>query len=384
MVSPLRCQAFPVIVSGTEVLRFYDTPGFQNSKRALAWFREQDKRQPPGTDLLALFRETHVGDPNFSHECELFWPVAEKDAGILYVVDGSARITENYLAEMEMLRMTGRPRIALINHKDQRKNHTAAWEIELGKFFNQTRRFNAHRATHHDRIALLRALQHMDGRKGWHDGFEEAIDAFERRWDKRRVEAVATIVRMVGDCLGHVEKANYRHDAELPALKDRLDRKYRQNVGRMERGAHEKLLEIYAHPVELEELEALRADLFHETVWQTLGLPLRELVWAATASGAMTGLGIDALLGGHSLGAGAVIGGALGGGGALLAGKQIGRVTFNIPWASRLPAWARPQGQLGGQQVQASCTNVDFVFVLLDRALLLFVALVSRAAGRAG
>lgn len=75
----ILCQAFPVMIDGTEVLRLYDTPGFQNAIRALAWFRERAKSLPAGANLLELFRETHRHDPNFTHECELFRPVAEED-----------------------------------------------------------------------------------------------------------------------------------------------------------------------------------------------------------------------------------------------------------------------------------------------------------------
>ena len=114
----VRFQRIPVAVEGQEILRFYDTPGFQNSIRALAWLREQETCQPPGADLLALFLKVHAGNPKFASECELFRPVAEEDAGILYVVDGSAPITKDYRAEMEILWMTRRPRMALINCKD--------------------------------------------------------------------------------------------------------------------------------------------------------------------------------------------------------------------------------------------------------------------------
>ena len=377
-----RCEAFPIKIDGREVLRLYDTPGFQNSVRALAWFREQSKISPPGTDLLTLFRRTHAANPHFANECELFRPIVEENAGILYVVDGSSPIGANYRAEMEMLWLSGRPRMALINHKDADDDYTAAWETELGKFFNLKRRFNAHRATQRDRLDLLRALQQIDSRPEWKAGFEVAVTAFEQRWVQRRLDATRTMVRMAGDCLGYVEKANYEFEAEVPGIKRRLEVDYQKNVVGIERRAHERLLTIYAHPVVLEELAGLDVGLFHEATWQTLGLTRDQLVWAATAAGATAGIAIDALAGGHTLFAGTAIGGLIGGAGAFFGGKRLGEVTFDLPGAGRLPMWLTPRGKLGGQQLQASCRNVDFIFVLLDRALLLYAALVNRAHAR--
>ncbi len=378
----VNCEAFPIRIDGREVLRLYDTPGFQNSVRALAWFREQAKALPPGTDLLTLFRLTHAGDPNFVNECELFRPIVEENAGVLYVVDGSSPISQNYRAEMEMLWLSGRPRMALINHKDADDDYTAAWETELGKFFNLKRRFNAHRATQHDRLDLLRALQQIDSRPEWKAGFETAIAAFEQRWVQRRLDAVTAIVRMTGDCLGYVERANYEHEAEVPGLKVRLGTDYEKNVAAIERRAHERLLDIYSHPVTFETLDGLEVGLFHEATWQTLGLTRDQLVWAATAAGATAGLAIDALSGGHTLFVGTTVGGLLGGAGAFFGGKRLGEVTFELPGSGGPLGRLFPRGKLGGQQLQASCRNVDFVFVLLDRALLLYAALVNRAHAR--
>ena len=378
----VNCEAFPIRIDGREVLRLYDTPGFQNSVRALAWFREQARALPPGTDLLTLFRKSHAGDPNFSNECELFRPIAEENAGVLYVVDGSSPIGQNYRAEMEMLWLSGRPRMALINHKDDDDDYTAAWETELGKFFNLKRRFNAHRATQHDRLDLLRALQQIDSRPEWKAGFETAIAAFEQRWVQRRLDAVTTVVRMAGDCLGYVEKANYEHEAEVPGLKVRLGVDYEKNVAAIERRAHERLLGIYSHPVALETLDGLEVGLFHEAAWQTLGLTRDQLVWAATVAGAIAGSTIDVLSGGHTLLLGAGIGGLIGGGGAFFGGKRLGEVTISLPGKHGLLGRLLPRGKLGGQQLQASCRSVDFIFVLLDRALLLYAALVNRAHAR--
>ena len=188
-----------------------------------------------------------------------------------------------------------------------------------------------------------------------------------------------TITQMLDNCLSYVAKANYRDDAELPVVKARLERKYWQRVGRLERRTHEHLLEIYAHPVKLEELEHLHLDLDNETTWQTFGMTRWQLVTAGTAAGATAGSVVDFVTLGHSLGLGTLIGGAGGAVSAFAGGKRLGEVQFDIPGVKKLPARLRPNGKLGGQQIQATCRNDDFIFVLLNRALLLYAALVNRA-----
>ena len=35
----IQCQTFPVIIDGREIIRFVDTPGFQNPKQTLLWMK---------------------------------------------------------------------------------------------------------------------------------------------------------------------------------------------------------------------------------------------------------------------------------------------------------------------------------------------------------
>jgi ribosome biogenesis GTPase A len=35
----MECQTFPVIIDGQEIIRFIDTPGFQNPRKTLAWIK---------------------------------------------------------------------------------------------------------------------------------------------------------------------------------------------------------------------------------------------------------------------------------------------------------------------------------------------------------
>jgi hypothetical protein len=55
---------------------------------------------------------------------------------------------------MEILRWTGRPRMALVNRIGA-GNHVEEWKKALGQFFSIVREFDANRAGFDDRIRLL-------------------------------------------------------------------------------------------------------------------------------------------------------------------------------------------------------------------------------------
>ena len=106
-------RTFPVVIDGREVLRFTDTPGFQNPGRVLSELQQLTENEE---NPLKKFREYAANIPELHDDCELLGPV-ERGAGIIYVVDGSRPVRNVDRAEMEILRLTGKPRMAIINCK---------------------------------------------------------------------------------------------------------------------------------------------------------------------------------------------------------------------------------------------------------------------------
>ena len=105
------CRTFPVLIDGREMLRFTDTPGFQNPGRVLS---ELKKRFSESLDPIKEFRVFAATVPELHDDSELLAPL-ERGAGIIYIVDGSRPVRNVDKAEMEILRLSGRPRMAIIN-----------------------------------------------------------------------------------------------------------------------------------------------------------------------------------------------------------------------------------------------------------------------------
>jgi hypothetical protein len=76
--------------------------------------RQHETTADRHVDVVRTFVEVHRRQSQFADECELLEPILN-GAGILYVVDGSVPYGEEYEPEMEILRWTGQPSMALIN-----------------------------------------------------------------------------------------------------------------------------------------------------------------------------------------------------------------------------------------------------------------------------
>lgn len=351
-----RSDAYPVIIDGRTILTFIDTPGFQNPTDILEWFQSHQDE----IDLAGAFVAAHRDDPLFSHDRYLLEPISE-GAGIILVVDGSKRIKEKDRTEMELLRLTGRPRMAVLNNLTTFQKHMPAWQDALSRTFNSVREFNAHRATYAERIRLLQALKGIDQR--WEPQLEATIRAFERDWERRIDQTVTTILSLLKEALAlkitrllKVEEVN--SDADREAIRERMIEAFQADLRRMEEQAREQIRAHFRHSVwNLPPESLLIKDLFSDEVGKSLGLSRQQLIVAGAAGGAATGGVIDLGVGGLSFGTGALIGAVAGG--ALGAFGKTALAKVDI------------KKKLGFERfAMGPVTNPKFPFILIDRALL--------------
>src|SRR5699024_233787 len=142
-----RCQPLSLVLDGVERLRFIDTPGFQQpiaAMRAITALQGRAGDTPDHDTFRRFVREYRA---EFADECRLLEPLLD-GAGVVYVVDPSVPLYDSFRAEIEILRWTGRPRLALLNSKrgGTESTYAAEWRTHLGTAFNLVRSFNAHEA----------------------------------------------------------------------------------------------------------------------------------------------------------------------------------------------------------------------------------------------
>lgn len=362
------CQTFPVKIDGREIIRFTDTPGFQNPKKVLAWMKAH---QGTGENLLRLFIDTHKDDPDFKEDCELFQPVA-RGSGIIYVVDGSRPVRKVDLAEMEILRLTGCPRMAIINCKEDETTYLDQWKTEFRKHFNAIRLFNAHRATYAERIMLLENLKVIE--QDWEPALKTVVSAFKADWRRRNDTTAEIICDMIEDCLTCTVTRKITAQTDEESLKKQLWQEYNDAVEKIEKTAHQKIRRLFKHNVfhyDLSPHSILHEDLFSKKTWQVMGLTPRQLITAAGLAGGAVGAALDLAAAGLSFGIFTAIGGLAGAGWtALGGGKRLADTKV-----AGLP--------LGGRYIRIGpAGNVQFMYILVDRVLIFYSHIINWAHGR--
>ena len=363
----LVCQKFPVIIDGREIIRFVDTPGFQHPREIL---HQLQSLQNETDDIITGFREKNADMPEFRQDIELLLPLTE-GAGIIYVVDGSRPVRSVDRAEMEILRLTGLPRMAILNSKDASTDFLDQWKEEFRKTFNVFRVFNAHRATYAERIALLEGLKHID--QDWQVTLDTVISAFRKDWAQRNRTSAAIINGMLEECLSFKTARNLADEADEERVKDEMRQTYEKKIRQIESRAHQQIRSLFKHNIfkyDLPPQSILHEDLFSESTWNFLGLSRNQQIAAAGIGGAGIAAAIDAATFGASFGVFAALGGLAGAGWAALGGKGLAQTRIlGIP--------------LGGREIQTGpVKNIQFLYILLDRSLIYYSHIINWAHGR--
>ena len=360
-VSPMpgtttRRRAYPMRVGDVVRYVLVDTPGFQRARRALAWLRARETTAAERSAVVAAFVAEHAQSGEFPDEVELLTPVVQ-GAGVLYVVDGSRPLGPEYEAEMEVLRWTGAPRMALINPIGS-EDYVEPWRAALGQYFSVVRVFNAMTAEFDKRVQLLRAFGQL--RESWREPLDAAADALVAARREKRRAAARAIAAMVVDMLTLSVGRHVPTEGDVSKDRAVLEEQYRDRLRERERRGREDVERAYAHHgVKRTEaaVDVAGPDLFGSEQWSLFGLSRRHLLASGAAGGAVVGGVVDAGLGGASFLLGSVIGAGVGAVSALLGGQRLAQVKV----------MTRP---LGGRELRLGpMRNVSFPYVVIGRAL---------------
>lgn len=318
-------RSFPLTVDGKVIYELFDTPGFQRARRVLAWLEKHDVSADKKHEVVQMFIHEHKDDPKFNDEIELLEPIMD-GAGIIYVVDASKPYGEEYEAEMEILRWTGQPSMALINHIDA-DDYTAEWKRALGHYFKMVRTFNPMDAGFKEHILLLESMTQLN--EEWTETVKVSTDLFKTYQNEKITRSANLIRNLQLSVLSYVEsKAISAQEVQNEDIA-LLEEKYRAYIRELEQSSHKNIAKVWNHTAlkKSKETELLKdMDLFSKESESIFGLSKKELLIIGATSGALGGSGVDLLLGGSSLMMGSVIGGIVGGGATLFGFDSIAKV----------------------------------------------------------
>jgi hypothetical protein len=258
---------------------------------------------------------------------------------------------------MEILRWTGQPSMALINLIDE-TDYVEEWKRALGHYFRMVRVFNPMEANFSQHIALLEGMAQL--RVEWTAPVKQSIEIFTAYRKQKISDSAHLVSELIADSLSYVETLTIAGEEASDKEKERVLERYKAHLRKLEEQSHRKIAEIWNHArLEKEALLPLfqEMDLFSRESASLFGLGKKEMVITGAAGGALTGSGVDLMLGGTSLMLGSAIGAVIGGAGALLGFNEIAEM--------------KVLGQkLGSRRIEAGpMQNRNFPYILLRRAL---------------
>ncbi len=349
-------RSFPLSVDGKVLYELFDTPGFQRARRVLSWLEKHDVSADKKHEVVRAFINAHKEDARFNDEVELLEPIMD-GAGIIYVVDGSKPYGEEYEAEMEILRWTGQPSMALINHIEE-SDYSEEWKRALGQYFKMVRTFNPMQTNINQHMSILESMAQL--KEEWIAPVKASMKLFEQYQEQMIERSAFLLARLVYDSLSTVEKLSFKTEEAMKEEKEEIERKYKDKLRALEVTTQKKIEHIWNHDHLKKELDVLPfegMDLFSQETASVFGLTRKELIITGATSGAVTGAGIDLLFAGHTLLLGGVIGALVGGTGAYFGFNELSEV--------------KVLGQTMGKRYleMGPMENRNFPYILLGRAI---------------
>ncbi|RLA52247.1 MAG: DUF3482 domain-containing protein [Gammaproteobacteria bacterium] len=363
--STTQARTFPMRVDGETLYELVDTPGIQRARAVLDWLNEHCDSVAARPETVRKFVAQHTEDPHFKDEYELLKPISE-GAGIIYVVDGSCPFGADYEAEMEILRWSGRPSLALINPIE---NHDfiEEWAAGLGQFFQTVRVFDAHRAEITKQMDILTLFGHLDVH--WRAPLERAVEVLRSERQLQHQSASVMIADLLVESLGYSVEKSIPEGFPEKSMQKILFTQYKQHLVACERQCRRQVEELFYYGDIAKSEGGLgleESDLFKVEDWYLWGLSKRSMITVASSvggiAGGSVGLAVDAGSAGFLGGLGTLVSGA---GGALAGGVGAWRYADKI---GRIKVKGMPTG--GKLITYGPSRNINFPFVLLGRALL--------------
>ena len=349
-------RSFPLKVDGKVLYELFDTPGFQRARRVLAWLEKHDVSADKKHEVVQAFINEHKEDERFNDEIELLEPIMA-GAGIIYVVDGSKPYGEEYEAEMEILRWTGQPSMALINLIDD-TNYVEEWKRALGHYFKMVRVYNPMKADFTQHLNLLESMAQLN--EEWTEPVKASIILFKQYHEQMFEQSASSITQLIYHSLSHVERQSLDHEEVTVEEKEIIQSNYKEALRSYEQKSQKKIEKIWNHDHLQKVQESLlfdSMDLFSKESASIFGLTRKELLITGATGGAVTGAGVDLLFGGSTLLLGSAIGALVGGSGAFFGFNELSDV--------------KVLGQnLGKKYLEMGpMKNLNFPYILLNRAL---------------
>ena len=296
-------------VDGEALIELYDTPGFEDAVALYEYIEQLPKtaERLDGPELLQRFLNSSEARQRFEQEAKVLRQLLQSDAGF-YVIDAREPVLAKYRDELAILAMCGKPLLPVLNFVNSAEQREPAWREVLA-------RLGLHAVVRFDTITPP-----QDGEQRLYENLSLVLDSqrprLQRLVDYNQAQVQVrrkAAYRLIAELL--IDVSTCRRSVHPDQLEEAIQDLHR-DVRQREQTCVEALLKLYAFRKDDAQASALPLeegrwgdDLFNPATMKQLGIK----VGGGMAAGAATGVGIDLLTGGLSLGMATVVGAAVGG-----------------------------------------------------------------------
>ena len=285
-------------------LYLHDTPGLEDAGGVLDWLEENTSPQHEGIERLQQFLDSPAAQNEWAQEAKVLRQVLASDAA-LYVVDAREDVLPKYKDELTVLSWCAKPVMPVFNFIHGQ--NMDEWQTLLARrSLHVSSRFDTVAFDFSGEMVLWQQLATLLGQPP----ALSALMAFrEQEWQQLERQAYALVAQFLLDAAACVRQ--FEDKSRTQAVLDEMQ----AAVAAHESSLHQQLFALYrfyysdADIQGQQVLRAFRQNPFDAELLKDYGIRTGK----AAATGALLGLGVDALTLGTSLGLGATIGGVLGG-----------------------------------------------------------------------
>ena len=285
-------------------LYLHDTPGLEDAGGVLDWLEENTSPQHEGIERLQQFLDSPAAQNEWAQEVKVLRQVLASDAA-LYVVDAREDVLPKYKDELTVLSWCAKPVMPVFNFIHGQ--NMDEWQTLLARrSLHVSSRFDTVAFDFSGEMVLWQQLATLLGQPP----ALSALMAFrQQEWQQLERQAYVLVAQFLLDAAACVRQ--FEDKSRTQAVLDEMQ----AAVAAHESSLHQQLFALYrfyysdADIQGQQVLRAFRQNPFDAELLKDYGIRTGK----AAATGALLGLGVDALTLGTSLGLGATIGGVLGG-----------------------------------------------------------------------
>ena len=285
-------------------LYLHDTPGLEDAGGVLDWLEENTSPQHEGIERLQQFLDSPAAQNEWAQEAKVLRQVLASDAA-LYVVDAREDVLPKYKDELTVLSWCAKPVMPVFNFIHGQ--NMDEWQTLLARrSLHVSSRFDTVAFDFLGEMVLWQQLATLLGQPP----ALSALTAFrQQEWQQLERQAYVLVAQFLLDAAACVRQ--FEDKSRSQAVLDEMQ----AAVAAHESSLHQQLFALYRFyysDADIQGQQVLRA--FHQNPFDAELLKDYGIrTGKAAATGALLGLGVDALTLGTSLGLGATIGGVLGG-----------------------------------------------------------------------